>query len=111
MKRIVLIAALVAATAPLAAQSPNWLDAYRPVAQRLITESQSSDFAWTRLAEVTDTFGPRLSGSDNLERALDWAVDTMKKDGFENVHKESVMVPKWVRGDESLDLIEPVRQK
>lgn len=111
MKRIALIAALVAATAPLAAQSPNWLDAYRPVAQRLITESQSSDFAWNRLAEVTDTFGPRLSGSDNLERALDWAVDTMKKDGFENVHKESVMVPKWVRGDESLDLIEPVRQK
>jgi carboxypeptidase Q len=34
----------------------------------------------------------------------------MKEDGLENVRKELVMVPKWVRGRESLDLIEPVRQ-
>jgi carboxypeptidase Q len=31
----------------------------------------------------------------------------MKKDGLENVHKEPVMVPKWVRGKESLEMIEP----
>ena len=111
MKRILLLAALVAATAPLAAQTTNWLDPYRPVAQKLIAEAQSNDFTWTRLAEVTDTYGPRLSGSDNLERAIDWAVETMKKDGLANVHKEPAMVPKWVRGDESLDLIEPARQK
>ncbi len=111
MKRILLVAALIAVVAPLSAQAPNWLDPYRPIAQRLITEAQSNDFTWNRLAEVTDTFGPRLSGSDNLERAIDWAVETMKKDGFENVHKEPVMVPKWVRGEESLDLVEPVRQK
>lgn len=111
MKRILLVAALIAATAPLSAQAPNWLDSYRPIAQRLITEAQSNDFTWNRLAEVTDTFGPRLSGSDNLERAIDWAVETMKKDGFENVRKEPVMVPKWVRGEESLDLVDPVRQK
>ena len=110
MKRILLVAALVAISTPIAAQPPSWLDPYRPVAQRLIAEAQANDFAWRRLAELTDTFGPRLSGSDNLERAIDWAVDTMKKDGFDNVHKEPVMVPKWVRGDESLDLIEPVRQ-
>jgi carboxypeptidase Q len=111
MKRIALAAALVVVTAPLAAQSPAWLDPYKPIAQRLITESQSSDFAWQRLAELTDTFGPRLSGSENLERAIDWAVETMKKDGLENVHKEPVMVPKWVRGEESLELMAPARQE
>lgn len=111
MKRTLLVATLIAFATPLAAQSPNWIEPYRPIAQRLITESQASDFAWRRLAEVTDTYGPRLSGSDNLEKAIDWAVETMKKDGFENVRKEPVMVPKWVRGDESLELIEPVRQK
>ena len=37
-------------------------------------ESQSNDFAWQRLAELTDTFGPRLSGCEALERAIDWAV-------------------------------------
>ena len=89
---------------------PPWIDAHRPVAQRLIAESQRTDFAWQRLAELTDTFGHRLSGSDALERAIDWAVAAMKKDGLENVRKEPVMVPKWVRGRESLELVAPVRQ-
>jgi carboxypeptidase Q len=94
------------------AQAPNaaWLDPYRPVAQKIVAESQSNDFAWQRLAEMTDTYGPRLSGSENLEKAIDWAVAAMKKDGLENVHKEPVMVPKWVRGRENLELVEPVRQ-
>jgi carboxypeptidase Q len=87
-----------------------WLDPYRPIAQRIIRESQSNDFAWQRLAEVTDTYGPRLSGSAGLEKAIDWAVDAMQKDGLENVRKEPVLVPKWVRGRESLDLIEPILQ-
>jgi carboxypeptidase Q len=103
--------AFVLVAVPILAQSPApWLDPYRPIAQRLIATSQSSDFAWRRLAELTDTFGNRLSGSDTLEQAIDWAVATMKADGLENVHKEPVMVPKWVRGRESLDLVTPVRQ-
>ena len=109
MRRLLITTALALTTTSLSAQS--WLDPYKPIAQKLIAESQRTDFAWRRLAEVTDTYGPRLSGSDNLELAIDWALETMKKDGFVNVHKEPVMVPKWVRGDESLDLVEPVRQK
>lgn len=97
-------------TVSLFAQSPNWIEQYRPTADRLIAESQSSDFAWQRLAEVTDTYGPRLSGSLGLERAIDWAVETMRKDGLDNVRKERAMVPKWVRGRESLTLIEPIAQ-
>ena len=101
-----LLLLLIVTTATLAAQTPapSWLAPYRPIAQRLIAESQSSDFAWQRLAELTDTFGHRLSGSATLEQAIDWAVAAMKKDGLDNVRKEPVMVPKWVRGHESLDL-------
>jgi carboxypeptidase Q len=97
-------------SASLSAQSSNWLEAYRQPAAQLIAASQSSDFAWQRLAEVTDLYGPRLSGSVGLERAIDWAVATMKKDGLDNVRKERVMVPKWVRGNERLDLLDPVPQ-
>ena len=104
-------AILLALPVLVAAQStPAWLDAHRDAARRIIQESQSSDFAWQRLAEVTDTFGHRLSGSQALERAIDWAVAKMKADGLENVRKEPALVPKWVRGRESLELIEPVRQ-
>jgi carboxypeptidase Q len=93
-----------------AGRQQSWIEPYQPVAQRLIAEAQSGDTAWRRLAELTDTFGHRLSGSESLERAIDWAVATMKADGLENVRKEPVMVPKWVRGRESLELVAPIRQ-
>jgi carboxypeptidase Q len=111
MRNLIAGLAVAAATLTLSAQTPApWLDPYRDTAQKIIAESQSSDFAWQRLAELTDTYGNRLSGSDTLSRAIDWAAATMRKDGLENVRKEPVMVPKWVRGRESLDLVAPVAQ-
>ncbi len=91
-------------------QAPQWIDAYRAPAARLLQAAQADDHAWRRLAELTDTYGNRLSGSRTLEQAIDWAVATMKADGLENVHKEPVMVPHWVRGRESLTLLSPVEQ-
>ena len=89
---------------------PAWLEPYRDPASRLIGEAVSSTFAWDRLAVLTDTIGNRLSGSPALDRAVQWAVAEMKKDGLENVHTERVMVPKWVRGSESAEIVEPARQ-
>jgi carboxypeptidase Q len=48
----------------------------------------TSDKAYQRLAHLTDHIGNRLSGSQNLERAIEWAVSEMKKDGLDNVHPE-----------------------
>jgi len=84
-----------------------WLDPYRDPAARLIGEAMSDTFAWQRLSVLTDAVGNRLSGSPQLERAIRWAVDEMKRDGLENVHTEPAMVPKWVRGAESADIVEP----
>src|SRR3954466_12454136 len=95
------------ATAALA--RPGWLDAYRDPAARLIGEAVSSTFAWDRLAVLTDTIGNRLSGTPALDRAIQWAVAEMNKDGLDNVHTERVMVPKWVRGSESAEMLEPAR--
>src|SRR6266850_4096757 len=88
---------------------PTWLDGYREPAARLIGEALGSTFAWERLSVLTDTIGNRLSGTPALDRAVQWAVDEMKRDGLENVHTERVMVPKWVRGAESAEIVEPVR--
>jgi carboxypeptidase Q len=85
----------------------GWLEPYRANAEKLITAAQADQFAWDRVAELTDTFGQRISGSDNLNRAIAWAQEAMKKDGLENVHAERVMVPKWVRGNESLEITNP----
>ena len=90
-----------------AQSGPGWLNAYREDVARLIHAATSSDFAWRRLAEFTDLHGARLSGSDNLERAIAWSAEKMKADGLENVHTEPVMVPKWVRGRESAEIVDP----
>jgi len=83
---------------------------YQPIADKLIQAATSTDFAYKRLAELCDVFGPRLSGTTNLEGAVNWALAQMKADGLENVHGEDVMVPHWVRGGESAELIEPTHQ-
>ncbi len=84
-----------------------WLAPLRDNVQRLRQAAQANDFAWQRLAELTDTYGNRISGSDNLTRAIRWAQATMTKDGLANVRTEKVMVPRWVRGQESAVIIDP----
>src|SRR5258706_12191067 len=92
-----------------AQSTPGWINGYRDTASRLIKAATSDDFAWQRLAELTDTYGSRLSGSENLNRAIAWAAETMKKDGLDNVHTEKVMVPKWTRGRERGGIGDPPR--
>jgi len=87
------------------------IDAYRAAAARIIGAALTSDRAYSRLAHLTDHIGNRLSGSQSLERAIEWAVAEMKRDGLDNVRPEKVMVPHWVRGEESLEMLTPVPRK
>ena len=88
------------AQAPVAEQ-------YRDAANRIIEAALSDSAAYERLTELVDRFGHRFSGSESLERAIDWILDEMRSDGLSNVHGEEVMVPRWVRGAESAVLVEP----
>ena len=80
---------------------------YGNAADRLIQAALADSAAWNRIAELTERFGPRFSGTPNLERAIDWVLAEMKKDGLQNVRGEPAMVPHWVRGAESAALLEP----
>jgi carboxypeptidase Q len=96
-----------AASRPGPAAEPDWIEAYRPAAARLLEAARADPTAWERLTHLTDTFGHRLSGSPALEAALRWAAAEMEKDGLAHVRLEKVMVPRWVRGRESAHLVEP----
>jgi carboxypeptidase Q len=112
LRRFVFVTLCFAVVGPFVAaqsESGTWLDAYRQPAARIIAEATRDDFAWRRLALLTDVAGHRLSGTPQLDKAIQWAVAEMKRDGLENVHTEAVMVPKWVRGRESAEMLEPAR--
>lgn len=105
-----LLAALVVGAASFtsaAAQEETLADRYRTIADRIIDAALADSAAYERLGLLVDGFGHRFSGSESLERALDWILDEMRRDGLENVRAETVMVPRWIRGDESAALLEP----
>ena len=86
---------------------PSWLEPYRQPAELILQGALADHAAWERLAELTDTFGHRLSGSASLEAAIRWVVQQMAQDGLEAVRAEPVKVPRWVRGDERLEMVRP----
>jgi carboxypeptidase Q len=82
-------------------------DRYRAPAARIIAAAIADRGAYAKLQQLTDHIGHRLSGSPELDRAIAWAVQTMKDDGHD-VHTEKAMVPHWVRGPEDAAIIQPV---
>src|SRR5579862_5031053 len=58
------------------------------------------------LGHIADDFGPRLSGSENYERAAAWAVDRFHAMGFKDVRLEPVTLHHgWKRGRAEAALI------
>ena len=78
---------------------------YQSAADRIVAAAMADSTAWRRVAELTDAYGPRLSGSDALERAIDRMLAMLRADGLANVRGEPVAVPHWVRGAEQAELV------
>ncbi|GAB4460818.1 MAG: M28 family peptidase [Armatimonadaceae bacterium] len=90
--------------------SPDDLAALQRPTERLIAAALRDPTAYRRLAYLCDRIGHRLSGSPSLDASIRWSVDEMKRDGLEGVRAEKVMVPHWVRGQESAVLLDPVER-
>ncbi|MEO5567945.1 MAG: M20/M25/M40 family metallo-hydrolase, partial [Gemmatimonadaceae bacterium] len=103
-RRLLTVFALVIGTTASAQIS---VEPHRQAANQLIDAALRDSAAHRRLSALADGFGHRMSGAPSLERAIDWIVAGMKKDGLENVHTEPVMVTHWVRGAESAEVISP----
>jgi carboxypeptidase Q len=63
-----------------------------------------SDYGLKRLSYLCNNIGPRLSGSPQAARAVDYVASELEALGLQ-VKKELVMVPHWVRGQETGELI------
>jgi len=87
--------------------APTLAQQYREVADRILNATMAGNDSYKKLEQLCDDVGHRLSGSPQLDKAIAWAVETMKQDGQENVHTEPVTVPCWVRGQESATMVSP----
>ena len=74
------------------------------VARHLVGGALTDRIAYARLRDLTDTIGPRLSGSPGAEAAVQWALKTFQQDGLA-ARLEPVRVPHWVRGEESGEIL------
>src|SRR5258706_16176924 len=102
------LACLVVFGAVLALAAPFVVTDYRDAASRLIGAALSDDTGLARLEYLCDRIGNRVSGSAALEKAVIWAEQEMKSAGLENVRTIPVKVPHWVRGRQSLEMLEPL---
>ena len=80
--------------------------ALQPAVDRILAHAQADRGAFALLVELCDDIGHRLSGSASLDKAIAWAVASLQAAGHEQVRTEAVTVPRWVRGAESLHLVE-----
>ena len=75
------------------------LEGHRQVARALIEEGLRTCEAHAILTELTSVAGHRLSGSRGAEIAVAFALRMMRSQGLEEVRVESLMVPRWIRGE------------
>jgi carboxypeptidase Q len=95
---------------PRAAPAPASA-ANKELAKRILDRALADRTAYVRLAGLTDRIGHRLSGTPALDRAITWAVEGFKSDGQDRVRAEPVMVPRWVRGAESAEIVSPISRR
>lgn len=108
MKKILLFVLILSAS--IFAQNPaptpilyseKTLEEMRKIQQASLV----SDYGYKQTAYLSNNIGPRLTGSPQAERAVQYVADEMRKLGLE-VRLQKLTVPHWVRGEERGELVE-----
>src|SRR6266576_1470804 len=105
---------VVAQQTPAVATNPNGSPSATPAlfsAQTLAELKQlqqaalKSDYAYRQVAHLANNIGPRLSGSTQAAKAVDYVAAELKALGCA-VQLEKVIVPHWLRGEETAALVQ-----
>lgn len=99
---------------PTATSSPNTSPSPTPAVfspetlaelKRLQQAALTTDYAYRQVAHLSNNIGPRLTGSAQAAKAVEYVASELKTIGCE-VQLERVMVPHWVRGEETAALVQ-----
>lgn len=110
-----MIRSIPAALLVLAAVAPVAADVFDPAdldhARALRATALESRLGHSITADLTTWIGPRLAGSPNDARAVEWAVEMLRAQGFDRVWTEPVTFPVWSREFEQVAITAPVQQQ
>ena len=85
-----------------AKKSPDDID------KMILSEIKERQEIMPNLTYISDVIGPRMTGSANLKRANEWAMEKFKSYGLENVRLEPYTIPTgWERGFARMKMVEP----
>jgi carboxypeptidase Q len=105
---------VVAQQTPALASSPNGSPSPTPPVfspqtlselKQLQKAALTSGYAYRQVAHLSNNIGPRLTGSAQAAKAVEYVASELKAIGCE-VQLERVMVPHWVRGEETAALVQ-----
>ena len=90
--------------AMLAEGKSAWTPEQLATMERLRDAALNDPYALNELRHLTDNIGPRLSGSPQAEQAVHYVAEQMTALGAE-VTLEKAIVPHWVRGVETAEVV------
>ena len=86
--------------ASLFAQNPDSI-----LIRKIYDEALANGHAYKNLEYLCKKIGPRLSGSANAQRSVEWTKKLMEDYGFDKVYLQELMVPVWERGEKEVAYI------
>jgi carboxypeptidase Q len=73
--------------------------------RKIYDEALSTHHAYENLRYLCKQIGPRLSGSPQAQKSVEWTKSLMEKYGFDKVFLQECIVPHWVRGEKEVGRI------
>jgi carboxypeptidase Q len=112
LSRAVLSLVLVSLPAAAAAQGfggggGNAFPSNDPVIRQMWAEGMERSQTWTLMQVLTDSIGPRLTGSPGMKSANDWLVAMYGKWGVSARNEQYGTWRQWRRGTSHIDLMAP----
>lgn len=67
--------------------------------RKIYDEALANGHSYKNLEYLCKQIGPRLSGSVNAQKSVEWTKKLMEDYGFDRVYLQELMVPVWERGE------------
>ena len=112
---LIVVASATASAAALAPQTCFAAEvdslAVTQAAEALRDRALASEESYRLLEDLTTEVGPRFAGTAGDLAGVEWSKKTLEALGFINIRTPEVLVPRWIRGEASAEVLSPSPQQ